>query len=62
MSSPEAPAPVPSPNRAVENIADARKLLQSLRERLGQHPELEEAILKLELALSALTLQTGGLL
>jgi hypothetical protein len=36
--------------------------LQSLRAKLGQHPELEEAILKLELALSALTLQTGGLL
>jgi hypothetical protein len=62
MTSPQAPAPVSSPNHAAENIADAQKLLQSLRAKLGQHPELEEAILKLELALSALTLQTGGLL
>ena len=45
-----------------EQIADARELLKSLREKLGEHPELEEAILKLEVALSALTLQTGGLL
>jgi hypothetical protein len=36
--------------------------LKTLQKQLGQHPELEEAIVRLELALSALTLQTGGLL
>ncbi len=62
MSSPDAPTPSPTPNPAIKNITDARARLQSLRERLGTHPELEEAIMKLELALSALTIQTGGLL
>lgn len=61
MTTPDAPTPAPTPN-AAEQIADARELLKSLRDKLGQHPELEEAIVKLEMALSALTLQTGGLL
>jgi hypothetical protein len=61
MTSPDTPTPAPTPN-AAENIAAANELLKSLREKLGEHPELEQAILKLELALSALTLQTGGLL
>jgi hypothetical protein len=62
MNSPDAPTPEQPPNQAAENVAEARELLNTLRKRLGQHPELDEAIIKLELALSALTLQTGGLL
>jgi hypothetical protein len=54
--------PESSANKAAENVAEARKLLESLQEQLGKHPDLEEAIEKLELALSALTIQTGGLL
>jgi predicted translin family RNA/ssDNA-binding protein len=61
MNSPNQPAD-PSQNKAAEHIADAHQLLESLKRKLGQHPELDEAIAKLELALSALTLQTGGLL
>ncbi len=62
MSSPDQSAP-PSQNKAAEqHVADAHRLLQTLRSQLGQHPELDEAIVKLEMALSALTLQTGGLL
>jgi hypothetical protein len=61
MTSPDVPPPAPSQD-AIENIADANELLKSLRKRLGEHPELEQAIVKLEMALSALTLQTGGLL
>jgi hypothetical protein len=60
MSSPD--VPTPTPKDAAEQVAAAHQLLQALRKKLGQHPELEEAINKLELALSALTLQTGGLL
>lgn len=52
----------PSQNKAAEHVANAHQLLKALRHQLGQHPELDEAIAKLELALSALTLQTGGLL
>jgi hypothetical protein len=62
MSSPDVPTPELSQTNAAEHIADAHKILKSLRGQLGKHPELDEAIRKLELALSALTLQTGGLL
>ena len=62
MTPTDQPAPGTSANKAAENVAEARQLLQSLQEQLGKHPVLEEAIEKLELALSALTIQTGGLL
>ena len=48
--------------QAAQHIAEAHSLLTALRERLDRHPELEEAIEKLEMALSALTVKTGGLL
>ncbi len=47
---------------AAQNVAEARRLLDSLRQELDQHPKLEEAIVKLELALENLTLNTGGML
>ncbi len=62
MSSNQVPTPGTSQSKVVEQVAEAHQLLKTLRERLDQHPELDEAITKLELALSALTLQTGGLL
>ncbi len=62
MTPTDQPEPAQPPKQAAENIAEAHKLLQSLQEEMGRHPALDEAIVKLELALSALTLQTGGLL
>jgi hypothetical protein len=62
MTSTDGPTPEKSASKAAAHIADAHQLLKNLQEQLGKHPELEEAIEKLELALSALTLQTGGLL
>jgi len=47
---------------AIEHITEAHGLLKSLRDKLDQHPELEQAIEDLELALNKLTLRTGGLL
>jgi hypothetical protein len=47
---------------AAQNVAEARRLLDSLREELEEHPKLEEAIVKLEIALESLTLKTGGML
>jgi hypothetical protein len=47
---------------AAKNVEDARNLLHSLRGELEQHPKLEEAIVKLELALENLTLKSGGML
>ena len=48
----------------LEHIAGAHHLLKTLNEKIGsikRYPELEEAISKLELALSALTVNTGGM-
>lgn len=47
---------------AAQNVEEARRLLDSLRQELERHPKLEEAIVKLELALENLTLQSGGML
>ena len=49
-------------NQALEHLAQAHSLLQDLRNELNQHPKLEDAILRLETALSILTTKTGGLL
>lgn len=47
---------------AVEHVSSAHELLQTLRKRIGEHPELAEAIVKLEMALSILTVKTGAML
>jgi len=47
---------------AVEHIAGAHRLMKSLQEKVGEHPELEEAIRNLEMALSVLTVNTAALL
>jgi ribulose 1,5-bisphosphate carboxylase large subunit-like protein len=58
----------PSPDQrqaqaqAVQHVAEAHSLLTTLREKLDKHPELEDAIEKLEMALSTLTVRTGALL
>ena len=62
MNSSDETTPDASQNPAAEHVAEAHKLLKTLRGQLEQHPELDEAIVKLELALSVLTLQTGGLI
>jgi len=63
---PSQTSPDANPNSAhkpaLEHVSGARELLNSLRKRIGEHPELEEAITKLETALSLLTLETGGML
>lgn len=47
---------------AAEHVSGAHQLLNALRQRIGEHPELAEAITKLETALSMLTMKTGGML
>lgn len=47
---------------AAEHVADAHRILNGLRSQLDKHPELDEAIAKLEMALSILTTKTGGML
>ena len=52
----------PETHPAAEHVEHARELLTTLQKRIGEHPELAQAILKLESALSILTVKTGGLL
>jgi hypothetical protein len=47
---------------ATEHIAEATRILNGLREQSLKHPDLDAAIGRLELALSILTTQTGGML
>lgn len=59
------PTSPPSPEqqaKATQHLEEAHELLTSLRKTLNQHPELEEAILKIETALNMLTVSTGGML
>ena len=65
-SSLDASSPTVAPNvaDAAQHVAGAHEQLKSLRDRLGilnRHPELEEALTKLEMALSALSVSTGGM-
>jgi hypothetical protein len=46
---------------AVEHLTGAQELLKSLQKKVGEHPELAEAIRKLESALNILTVKTGGI-
>jgi hypothetical protein len=45
-----------------EQLSHAHQLLTALQKRIGEHPELAEAILKLETALNILAAKTGGML
>jgi hypothetical protein len=50
--------------QALEHITGAHEQLKSLRDRLGilnKHPELEEALTKLEMALNVLSVNTAGM-
>jgi hypothetical protein len=59
---PEVPQPSPEPPTVEQHVAEAHGLLQRLREKLGEHPELERALEELEMALNKLTIKTGGML
>ena len=62
MPTPSEPKPKQDPTQAAEHVASAHQLLKELQQRVGHHPELGEAITKLEMALSFLTTKTGGML
>jgi hypothetical protein len=50
------------PQQAAEHVAAANQLLKTLEKKIGQHPEIGEAVNKLEMALAILGVQTGGML
>ena len=48
--------------QAAEHVAGAHDLLKALQDKIGKHPEIGQAIHKLETALAILEVQTGGML
>ena len=63
MPTPSEPKPAAQDAaQAAEHVASAQKILKELQKKAGSHPELGEAITKLEMALNSLAIQTGGLL
>jgi hypothetical protein len=48
--------------QAVEHVAAAYRLLKALQDKIGEHPEIGQAVNKLETALAILEVQTGGML
>ena len=58
-----APPNDPTQSDPAQHVAGAHQLLKALGDRLGldKHPELQEAITKLELALGQLSINTGGM-
>ena len=48
--------------QAAEHVAGAHNLLKALQEKVAEHPEIGQAIHKLEAALAILEVKTGGML
>jgi hypothetical protein len=62
MAKPSEPKPKQDPAQAAQHVASAHEILKGLQKKVGDHPELGEAITKLEMALNSLAIRTGGLL
>ena len=62
MPKPTEPKPKQREDNAAEHVASAHKILKEIQQKAGAHPELYEAITKLEMALNILAIKTGGLL
>jgi hypothetical protein len=62
MESSTEPKSEQGPTDAASHVAGAHEILKSLQEKLGEHPEIGAAILKLEMALNVLAVRTNALL
>jgi hypothetical protein len=62
MHTQEDPKHQPSQLQAAEHVAAAHELLKALQEKIGEHPEIGQAVNRLETALAILGVQTGGML
>jgi hypothetical protein len=56
------PKPGGDARQAVEHVAGAHRLLKVLQNKIGEHPEIGQAVNKLEMALAILEIKTGGML
>lgn len=52
----------PQEQGPAQHVAEAHRLLNDLRKQSIKHPDLDAAIGRLEMALSLLTTNTGGML
>jgi hypothetical protein len=62
MQTQEESKPESGQQQAAEHVAAAHDLLKALQEKVGEHPEIGQAVHKLEMALAILGVQTGGML
>jgi hypothetical protein len=54
--------PKPESRQAADHVAGAHQLLKLLQDRIGEHPEIGQAVHKLEMALAIHEVKTGGML
>jgi hypothetical protein len=62
MQTQDKASPDPGARQAAEHVAGAHSLLKALQGKVAEHPEVGQAIHKLEMALALLEVQTGGML
>ncbi len=62
MASSAAPKPNQDPAQAAAHVASAHEILKTLQKKIGEHPEIGDAITRLEMALNVLATHTAGLL
>jgi hypothetical protein len=62
METPNERNPGSNPADAETHIKNAHQILKALQAKIGVHPEIGEAITKLEMALNVLAVRTGGML
>jgi hypothetical protein len=62
MQTPGESKPNYGSGQAAEHVAEAHTLLKTLQGKVAEHPEIGQAIHKLEQALAILEVQTGGML
>jgi hypothetical protein len=62
MQGEEEAKPGAGQKQAAEHVAGAYHLLKALQEKINEHPEIGQAVNKLEMALAILEVQTGGML
>jgi vacuolar-type H+-ATPase subunit I/STV1 len=48
--------------QAADHLAGVHSLLKALQDKIGEHPLLAEAIVKVEMALNTLGVKTAGML
>ncbi len=62
MSASNQPPLEDSRDQAAEHLAGVHLLLKTLQDKIGEHPLLAEAIVKVEMALNTLGVKTAGML